>query len=78
MTAPGRLAVILPTTGVALRLLSLVPRPGLPHGAAFAEGDYRPLALSPDYRALVGPEGPIARHLGLPIPPHELRLSVSY
>jgi hypothetical protein len=75
VTAPGRLAVILPTTGVALRLLSLVPRPGLPHGAAFAEGDYRPLALSPDYRALVGPEGPIARHLGLPIPPHELRLS---
>lgn len=75
MTAPGRLAVILPTTGVALRLLSLVPRPGLPHGAAFAEGDYRPLALSPDYRALAGPEGPIARHLGLPIPPHELRLS---
>ncbi len=75
MTAPGRLAVILPTTGAVLRLLTLVPRPGLPHGAAFAEGDYRPLALSPDYRALAGPEGPIARYLGRSIPPHELRLS---
>jgi hypothetical protein len=75
VTVPGRLAVIVPTTGAALRLLTLAPRPGLPHGAAFAEGDYRPLALSPDYRALAGPEGPIARHLGQPIPPHELRLS---
>jgi hypothetical protein len=75
VTAPGRLAVLVPTTGAVLRVLSLVPRPGLPHGAAFAEGDYRPLPLSPDYRALAGPEGPIAKHLGRQIEPHELRLS---
>jgi len=75
VTGPGRLAVLVPTTGAILRILTLVPRPGLPHGAAFAEGDYRPLPLSPDYRALTGPEGPVARHLGGQIAPHELRLS---
>ena len=70
-----RFAVLIPTTGAVLHLRALVPRPGLPHGAAFAEGDYRPLPLSTDYRALAGPEGPIARHLGGPLVPHELRLS---
>ena len=75
MTGGRRLAVIVPTTGAALHLCALSPRPALPHGAAFAEGDYRPLPLSPDYRALAGPEGPLARHLGAPLPPHELRLS---
>ncbi|MGL4236179.1 hypothetical protein [Tabrizicola sp.] len=66
---------MVPTTGAVLHLCALVPRPGLPHGAAFAQGDYRPLALSADYRALAGPEGPIARYLGAAITPHELRLS---
>ncbi len=70
-----RVLVVVPTTGGPLLLRRLAPRPGLPHPAAFAEGHYRPLALSADYRALAGPEGPVARHLGAPLPPHELRLS---
>lgn len=73
--AMGRFSIIVPTTGAALILRTLAARPGLPHGAAFAEGDYRPLPLSADYRALSGPEGPIARALRRTIPPHELRLS---
>ena len=72
---PARMLVVVPTTGGPLFLRRLAPRPGLPHPAAFAEGDYRPLALSADYRALAGAEGPVARHLGRPLPPHELRLS---
>ncbi len=72
---PLRVLVVVPTTGGPLLLRRLAPRPGLPHPAAFAEGHYRPLALSADYRALAGPEGPVARHLGAPLPPHELRLS---
>ncbi|MBM7067441.1 hypothetical protein [Actibacterium sp. 188UL27-1] len=78
MTVPAarqRVLIVVPTTGAALVIRKLAPRPGLPHGAAFAEGDYRPLDLSPDYRALSGPEGPVARALGAAPPPHELRLS---
>jgi hypothetical protein len=75
VNGPGRFALMVPTTGAVLHLCALVPRPGLPHGAAFAQGDYRPLPLSADYRVLAGPEGPIARHLGAAITPHELRLS---
>lgn len=76
--------VLVPTTGGALRIERLAPRPGLPRGAAFAAGDYRPLALSADYGRLSAPEGPLAKALtdrgGLPphtLPPHELRLSAS-
>lgn len=75
MTGPPSFCMLVPTTGGVMRILSLMPRPGLPHSAAFTDGDYRPLALSPDYRALAGPEGPIARHLGTAPDPHELRLS---
>ena len=71
----GAFSVVVPTTGAALRLTTLSPRPGLPYGAAFAEGDYRPLPLSADYRALTDPEGPLARHLGRALEPHEMRLS---
>lgn len=75
MTENRRFCVYVPTTGALLTLLSLTPRAGLPHGAAFAQGDYRPLPLSPDYRTLTGAEGPIARRFGKGITPHELRLS---
>jgi hypothetical protein len=59
-----RVLAVVPTTGGPLLLRRLALRPGFSHPAAFAEGAHRSLALSADYRALAGPEGPVARHLG--------------
>ena len=77
MTRPAILVVV-PTTRGPLVLRALRPRPGLPAPAAFADGDYRPLPWSADYARLCGAGGPLARWMGRPPEPHELRLSGSF
>ena len=70
-----RVRVVIPTTGGPLLVRSLKPRAGLPSSAAFADGDYRPLAWSADYARLSAPGGPLSRLIPADrLVPHELRL----
>ncbi|QZN98705.1 hypothetical protein [Chenggangzhangella methanolivorans] len=50
-----RLLVVVPTTGGPAVLRRLGPRAGLPVSAAFADGDYRPLAWVGRLRPAGGP-----------------------